>query len=209
VVVADRQTAGRGRLGRAWIAPPSSSLLVSLVLRRRIPPIFLTAAYGVAALEAIEQIADIPSRIKWPNDLMIRDRKLAGILTEVVATIDGPAVVVGLGLNANLDPATSGLPPTATSLSHELGRAVDRDCLLYAILERLDVHLAVPDADLPRLIRARWESLLWRRLQRVQVGEDHVVVEGTAVGLALSGALRLRVADGQVREIAVGDVLVS
>lgn len=208
IFITDEQRAGRGRLGRHWLAPPGTSLLFSIVFRRPLPPILLTALCSVAAAEAVEQATALQARIKWPNDIMIGARKVCGVLTEVGPQHGSAVTVVGMGLNVNLDPATAGLPDTATSLSSELGRPVPREKLLRAILERIDATLVMSDA-LEAALRGRWEARLWRRRQLIRVDQAGTVVEGTVEGLAASGALRLATPDGRTREITVGDVLLE
>jgi BirA family biotin operon repressor/biotin-[acetyl-CoA-carboxylase] ligase len=139
VVVADEQTAGRGRLGRRWLAPAGTSLLCSIQLRPEISPERLPELTGVAAracAEAIAAVTEIEPELKFPNDLLIRGRKVAGILAEAR---DG-RVVLGVGINVN---AAQGDLPTevdrpATSLLAETGRKIDRAELLAELLERLE-----------------------------------------------------------------------
>lgn len=207
VFLADEQLAGRGRQGRSWVAPPGSSLLFSLVLRRGLQPIHLTALCSVAVAEAVGASTSLLARIKWPNDVMIRDRKVCGILTEVVAGVRRRgAAIVGVGLNVNLDPAASGLPTTATSLSEEVHQPVPRAPLLEVILSRVDARLALDDTALVAQVDRAWEALLWRREQHVRVDQAGTTVAGVVEGLAPSGALRLRRPDGTVLEITVGDI---
>jgi BirA family transcriptional regulator, biotin operon repressor / biotin---[acetyl-CoA-carboxylase] ligase len=206
IVLADEQRSGRGRLGRHWVAPRGSSLLASIVLRRRLPSILLTALCSVATVEAIEEIAGLTSRIKWPNDVMIGARKVCGILTEVLSRDERTVAVVGIGLNVDLDPAEAGLSPSATSLSAELGRRVDRGAVLQSLLRQLDSYLDLDEHPLEAQIRARWEALLWRRHQAVRVEQDGPTLYGVVEGLSAAGALRLRSPDGELVEVAVGDV---
>jgi len=205
VVLADEQRAGRGRLGRLWLAPRGSSLLFSIVLRRALEAIHCTAACSVAVTEAVEQITSLKPRIKWPNDVMVRDLKVCGVLTEVLTHGGRKAAIVGIGLNVNLDPEDAGLPATATSLAHECGTVLSRAAVLRAILERLDAYLALDDAALGATVQTRWESLLWRRWQEVQIDQSGASLSGVVEGLAPLGALRIRTAGGVV-EVAVGDV---
>ncbi|MEJ7833527.1 MAG: biotin--[acetyl-CoA-carboxylase] ligase [Nocardioides sp.] len=135
VVVADHQTAGRGRLDRSWETPAGTAVTCSLVLRPSVPTrswpwLPLLAGYAVAkALKAQGYAAGV----KWPNDVLIGDRKVAGILVERLETPDGPAAVVGVGLNTGLTEAE--LPvPTATSLAIEAGQQPDRTEVLLAVL---------------------------------------------------------------------------
>ena len=164
VVVADHQTAGRGRRGRSWESRPGSSLLASVVLRP-VPPL-VTLAAGVAAAEACEAVADVPVRLKWPNDVMSAGGKLGGILSELV----GDAAVVGLGLNL------SWAPPGAACL----GPAVDRDALLDAWLSAL-----AASADVLVRYRERCSTLG----QRVRVELPGETLEGVAEDVDDEGRL--------------------
>lgn len=206
VFLADEQRSGRGRLGRSWIAPAGSSLLVSVVLHRPLPPIALTAATSVAVAGAIRSITGRAAQVKWPNDVMVADRKVCGILTEVVLHEGCPRTIVGIGLNVNLDPAAAGLPPTATSLSAGAGRAFSRQELLTAILTRLDGCLAMTDAQFAPYVWHRWHELLWRRDQTIRVDQEGSSISGIVDGIGASGALLVRLADGSVVEITTGDV---
>ncbi|MPZ13367.1 MAG: biotin--[acetyl-CoA-carboxylase] ligase [Chloroflexi bacterium] len=209
VVFADDQLAGRGRLGRSWTAPPRSSLLFSVVLRRSLPSVLLTATCSVAVAEAIAATTGLHARIKWPNDVMVRDRKVCGILTEALGTGARPPTVVGIGLNVNLDPAATGLPTSATSLSTESGSHVSRQSVFSTLIGRLDAYVRLADDELAARIFDRWAALLWRRAQRIRVDEAGTVVEGVVVGLTPSGALQIRPADGRLREIAVGEIVLG
>ncbi|MEV1285804.1 biotin--[acetyl-CoA-carboxylase] ligase [Micromonospora sp. NPDC049679] len=150
VVVAERQTAGRGRLGRAWSSPPRAGLATSVLLRpgvavpeRGWPPAPLTGygwlplLAGVALVEAVVRLAELPAGLKWPNDLLIGGAKCAGILAEAVPDGEAPAVVLGIGLNVTLradelPENPTGLPATSLQLSG--AAATDRDPLLRALL---------------------------------------------------------------------------
>jgi BirA family transcriptional regulator, biotin operon repressor / biotin---[acetyl-CoA-carboxylase] ligase len=141
VAVAEEQTAGRGRLGRPWHAPARTSILVSINLRPdvevpRLPELSVVA--GLAAAEAIERETGLQPEVRFPNDLLIRGRKVAGILAEV----RDDRVVLGIGINANLseDELPTDVDTPATSLSIESGTPIDRAELLTTLLERLEVR---------------------------------------------------------------------
>ena len=143
VVVADYQTAGRGRQGRAWLAPPDTALLVSILLRptgpaERIPQLSLVA--GVAVREALA-LAGVETRLKWPNDILLHGKKVCGILLEAASgPLREPGVVVGIGLNVNQERAdfAADLRQRATSLSVATGRAWERETLLMLLLSSMD-----------------------------------------------------------------------
>ena len=203
VVLADHQTAGRGRLGRTWEAPPGSSLLVSILFRPgpALPPErahLLTAAVGMAAATACEALTGVRPGLKWPNDLLIGGRKLAGILAE--SDLSGgelAAVVVGLGLNV------SSAPPglEAISLSEVAAATPDLDALLDALLGEVDRRYPRLDGVADEF-RQRCETLG----RRVKVELGHETVVGTAEDLSDDGHLGVRDSEGRLRWIAAGDV---
>ena len=226
VVVADRQSAGRGRRGRPWSSPPGTGLYVSLLVRLpsatdTSPTTLLPLLAGVAAARAIATVlraagnGGAPVRLKWPNDVLLNGHKLAGILVEGSFGPDGFAAAVGLGVNVSTRPQD--LPPRvlypATSILAETDRAVDRESLLQAWLAEMDAALALwqcPDAA-ARLVDA-WNALDANagRVVRIALAADEngsEAVEGVDVGLAPNGALRLRLDSGEIREILAGDCL--
>lgn len=213
VVVAEQQTAGRGRRDRQWVAPARAGLTLSVLLRPDVPRPqwgWLPLLAGVALWEAVERVAEVDAALKWPNDLLVQDAKCAGILAEVA----GDAVVVGIGLNvttrvAELPPVT-GLP--ATSLQLAGAKSTDRDPLLKALLRGFarwyaGWREAGGDAELCGLLGAyrRGCSTIGRTV-RVQVpgGDD---LTGEATGVDAAGQLVIRTADGTEKRVSAGDVL--
>jgi BirA family biotin operon repressor/biotin-[acetyl-CoA-carboxylase] ligase len=207
VAVADHQTAGRGRLDRTWEAAPGSSLLVSVLLRPVLPVehlFLLTLAAGLALADAVAAVAGVVAGLKWPNDLVVDDRKLAGLLAE--ADLDAGAaraVVIGAGCNLTAAAFPTDLAARATAVELEAGRTVDRDALLVAFLGALDRRLGDLGATLPD---ARARSATLHRRVRV---EQHAgaVLEGVATDLADDGSLLVRDDDGREHAVAVGDVV--
>jgi BirA family biotin operon repressor/biotin-[acetyl-CoA-carboxylase] ligase len=210
LVVADEQTAGRGRMGRTWIAPPGTALLVSILFRPALPAsqaYRLVMATGLAAAEACEATAGVAVDVKWPNDLQIDGRKLAGLLPES-AVIGGRLghVIVGMGLNVNqtFEPPDP-LHETATSLTQATGRAFDRAALLAAIMGRLNTWYGrLADDALTEAWRGRCVTL--GRRVRVEARGD--VAEGVAEDLDATGALLLRDDAGQIQRINAGETTV-
>ena len=204
VVVADHQTAGRGRLDRTWEAPPGSSLLVSVLLRSPADggpheAHRAVIAAAVALARAVRTVAGVDAGMKWPNDVVVGDRKLAGILAEH----EGDALVVGLGVNVNWEAFPPELAATATACNLEAGHAVDRKSLLDAFLTELATALGDPVAT----ERAHRELLvtLGRRV-RVSLVRDGVL-EGEAVGLGVHGELEVRDDSGVIHAVTTGDVV--
>jgi BirA family biotin operon repressor/biotin-[acetyl-CoA-carboxylase] ligase len=198
VVVADVQTAGRGRLGRTWEAPPGSSLLVTVLLRRG-PQRRAVMAAGLAMAAAVEEVAGLDVALKWPNDLLVGDRKLAGLLAEA----EDDAVAVGAGCNVNWESFPEELAEIATACNLEAGAPVDRDALLDAYLDALTLTLAQGDAIVSEY-RARVATIgRTVRVHRVR-GEE---LEGTAVDVADDGALVVRDSNGDDHTIVAADVI--
>ncbi len=201
VVVADHQTAGRGRRGRNWIAPPGASLLVSVLLRPRVAPdrvqVFTMAA-GVALAEAVEQVAGFVPALKWPNDLLARERKLAGLLAEA----DDDALVVGAGLNVQWDRFPDELADLATACNLEAGRPVDRGAVLDAYLAQLDAHLDSLDE-----VPAEYQRRLATLGRKVRIEQTDAVLVGVACGAGDTGELLVRTDDGRVVAVHSGDVV--
>jgi BirA family biotin operon repressor/biotin-[acetyl-CoA-carboxylase] ligase len=206
VAVADEQTSGRGRRGREWIAPPGSSLLVSVLLR---PPLdasrvhLVTAAAALALADAVEAVSGVRPDLKWPNDLVVAERKLAGILTEVEVDENGAvrAVVVGAGCNVQWDTFPPELSDLATACNVEAGGPVDRTAILDEYLAQLLKRIAglrEVAADYGRRV-----CTLGRRV-RVTLPDREVV--GAAIGLDDLGRLVVRTDDGETVTVTVGDV---
>jgi BirA family biotin operon repressor/biotin-[acetyl-CoA-carboxylase] ligase len=214
VLVADEQTAGRGRLGRTWQAPPGASLLCSVLIREPIAATGAsrtTMALGVAAAEAVADVAAVELGLKWPNDLVARaagedatDLKVSGMLAESVVEGDVvAAVVAGIGINVNWPEALpADLASTATSLAHLAGHDVDRTDLLVAMLVRLEAWLASSPQDLLDAHRER-SATLGRTVRIEQAAESWT---GTAVDVAPDGALVVEVG-GTRRSVHAGDVI--
>ena len=209
VVAAEYQSSGRGRLGRTWTTPPRSALLMSVLLRpvtveaARWPWLGLLVPLAVAA--AVRSVAEVPAQVKWPNDVLVEDRKLAGILLE---RIEGPAAVVGIGLNVTL--RESEKPhEAATSLELEKAATTDRATVMSAVLRELASRYQAwvdakgdPSVVLPEY---RELSATLGRAVRVEL-PDGTFLEGIACDLADDGRLIVDTADGP-SFLAAGDVM--
>lgn len=216
VLVADHQTAGRGRLDRTWTAPSGASLLVSVLLRPDLAPdrlFLLTLACGTAAIEGVEEVTGVRLGLKWPNDLVVADgplldRKVAGILAESHVASGGIAVVVGMGLNVDWPTELpADLAATAASLDR-LAPVVERSDVLRAWLRAYDRWLdrLVDDGGVDELLDAvRSRSATIGRRVRVELADGSF--EGVAGGIDDDGALIVGLDDGESRIVRVGDVV--
>lgn len=212
IVVAEGQTAGRGRLGRAWFSPSGLNLYLSVILRPRVPPahvpqLALVAASAVAG--TIVATSDVVPAIKWPNDVLLGGRKVAGILTEMDSEADQVAfVVVGIGVNLNLTRAALSpeLRPTATSLRAETGHLVDRAAFAGRLLAELEQRYGRYLAQGFGALRAEWESYSCLTGRDVHVVGVNGRTAGRVLGIDDHGALRVRGADGVEMQVLAGDV---
>jgi len=223
-VVAEEQTAGRGRLGRTWVAPPGSSLLVSVVLRPPLPvrAVWLTAALaGVSLAEAVRAAAgaDLPVGLKWPNDLLIGGRKAAGLLAE--ARMRGErlvCVVLGMGVNVNQGVLNQGVlegaagwplevANRATSVALAAGRPIDRAALLGAWGERFVAGYRQLAEGASGAVVAAYRDHLETIGQPVRATRlDAAPVDGTAVDLTPNGSLVILTSTGRRVEVSAADV---
>ncbi|WP_433298087.1 biotin--[acetyl-CoA-carboxylase] ligase [Actinoplanes sp. CA-030573] len=223
VVVAEQQTAGRGRRDRTWTSPPRAGLTLSMLLRPGVPDperdwpaaspgafSWLPLLVGVALLEAVRRVAEVEAALKWPNDLLVKDGKCAGILAEMT----GDAVVVGIGLNVSTRaeelPQTNGVP--ATSLRVAGAASTDRDPLLRALLRGVSSWYggwreAGGDAELSGLLGAyrRGCATIGRPVRALLPGGGEV--SGRATGVDVDGRLVIRTADETDLRVSAGDVL--
>ena len=201
VAVADEQTAGRGRQGRTWEAAPGAALLVSVRLRPALPADRLhlvTLACAVAAADAVRAVGAFDAGLKWPNDLVVDDRKLAGILAEA----DGDAVVVGMGLNLRTGAYPADLAGVATACDEHARHTVERDELLTVWLRMFDGRLDSLD-DVVDAAAARSATL--GREVRVELARE--AFAGTATAMTGEGYLVVTLADGTERVVTAGDVV--
>ena len=213
VLVAERQSSGRGRQGRSWVSEPGN-LLFSVLFRPSMAQLpFISMIGGVAAARAVRKTAGLQPKIKWPNDLMLDGRKAAGILAE--SAIAGDAVcyaVLGIGINVSLDvresDEISALHPElvegATSVNEAAGMEIDRESLLRQLLLELDdlyIHLGRHESPLPE-----WRGLLETIGRRVKATYGHETYDGLAEDVDETGNLLLRLDDGRLITLTAGDV---
>ena len=217
LAVADLQTAGRGRRGRAWDSPAGSSIYMSILLRPDIPPDrapMLTLVMALSVAEGIGKCVEPGSgcgvQIKWPNDIIINGKKLAGILTEMSAQIDYiDYVTVGVGINVNLTKFPEEIGKTATSLRIECGHTVKRSPLIVAVMERLEENYEIflKTQDLSGLLE-RYMSFLVNKDRDVLILGAKEQYRAHALGINPMGELIVRREDGTEETVYAGEVSV-
>lgn len=202
VILADFQTHGRGRMDRTWSSPPGVNLIFSLVLKTGLQPrdsFRATMAGSISMARAIEEVCGLKPLIKWPNDLYLEDRKLAGVLTELA----GPELawtVIGIGLNVGAHPPGVG----AIHLDQVLGEKVDRLFVFYAFLNDYQkIHDSGWDRE---AVRRAWKERSYTLGRQVTVKDGESTVSGRAVDIDRDGALILETESG-ARRIVCGDVI--
>jgi len=206
VVVAETQTAGRGRQGRNWVSQPGN-LLVSVLFRPTLEALpFISIIGGVAAARAVRKVTGLEPQIKWPNDLLIQGRKVAGILAE--SAIAGDTVwyaVLGVGMNVSLNTdQTEEIASFATSVNAAAGKVVPREDLLRQFLMDLDaLYLALGQEQSPI---EEWQGLLSTTGQRLEATWGNESFIGVAEGTDPMGNLLLRQDDGSLLTLTAGDV---
>ena len=212
VVLAEEQTAGRGRFGRSWYSERSSGIYVSIVLRPPLAPAtapVLTLMAGVAVHQAVSTVTGLPVDIRWPNDLMVQGKKVCGILTEMSAELDRlHAVVLGIGINVNHTVMPGELQGIATSLRIEGGRLYSRAQILVALLKELErkYHLLLDEGG--AAVTRRWSAAsTYAEGKRIRVLSDSGGYLATTVRLEPSGALRIRCDDGREECLVTGEIV--
>lgn len=210
VVIAELQTGGKGRLNRKWISP-KGNLYLSVILRPNVPlqraPL-ITLMGAVAVASAIRTACKIQAAIKWPNDILLRGKKVSGLLTEMSAEQDRIRhIVLGIGINVNmdLDALPADVRETSTTLAGEAGHKIDRTILLRQLLRDLEYwyqKFLMSSVD----VLEEWERLNMTIGNRVTVNGFGETLEGLAQGIDTEGRLILKLDDGSRRQVSAGDV---
>jgi BirA family biotin operon repressor/biotin-[acetyl-CoA-carboxylase] ligase len=214
VAIAETQTSGRGRLGRKWVSP-KGGLWFSVILRPELTAsrvATVTFAAGVAVAEALQESYGLKAETKWPNDMMINNRKVCGTLSETSMTGDNVNyLVLGIGINGNFDTQkafSDELGRVATSLQNELRRRVSLEESFRVLLEKLEstYDLLLKEGFEPVL--RKWKDHAGFLGRRVEVANETGKLQGTALDIDSEGALVIRLEEGTVTRILVGDVTV-
>jgi BirA family biotin operon repressor/biotin-[acetyl-CoA-carboxylase] ligase len=213
VVLADFQSQGKGRLGRSWESPAGVNLYASIILRPPIPPKLapqITLLAGVATANALARASGLDPRVKWPNDIVLRGKKVAGILSEMEAN-DTKTQFVILGIGVNVNWPSEDIPPDlreiATSLRAEGGREIPRTLIAAEVFEELEQAYTsfLREGFSPRL-REEWNRLSWINGKRVTVRLSDKTISGEALGLDTDGALLLLDQEGKTHRFIAGEV---
>lgn len=206
VARADYQSAGRGRLDRTWEAPPRSALMCSILLSPPTSPDemqLVVAAVALSARSALGALCSVYPQLKWPNDLIVDDKKIAGLLAEVVHSENGITIVAGIGINLTDSP--EGLP--ATNALKVSGVTITPEALLEKLLEELNIRRGLLDTEAGRqMLRAEYESVLETIGRSVIVEQSDAMFPALATGIDATGRLILNAA-GEEKIISVGDVI--
>ncbi len=212
VVISESQEKGRGRLERKWFSPPFLNLYLSLVLRPKIPPhqaSLITLMAAVATADAIRQFSGLSPLIKWPNDILLRDRKVAGLLNEIHSEMDRiHFVILGIGINLNMDETlfSKEIRTAATSLKIEMGQTISRKAFVRFFLQELEEWYSVFLKEGGAPILSAWRDRADIKGRRVNVTSFGKTFVGMAIDVDSDGALILETADGGRKRVVAGDI---
>jgi len=212
LILAESQTAGRGRLDRSWHSEPENGLYFSLVLRPEVSPSLaplFTLACAVALHHTVERIVKLDVDIKWPNDLLVDGKKIAGILAEIHADTDRiRSLIMGVGLNVNHLTLPEEIADRATSLRLASGRHQSRLDLLVDFLEQFERLADRFQVSGPSAVVSEWTShSSFASGRLVEISDGYRTLKGTTFGLNSVGALRVQTSDGNVEDVYSGDVV--
>jgi BirA family biotin operon repressor/biotin-[acetyl-CoA-carboxylase] ligase len=212
VVIAESQEKGRGRLGRQWFSPPFLNLYLSVILRPNLSPhqaSLITLMAAVATADAIQKFSGLLPLIKWPNDILLRDRKVAGLLNEIHSEMDQiHFVILGMGINLNMDEKmfSKEIASVATSLKIEMGQTISRKAFLQSLLQELENWYTIFMKQGSTMILEAWRVRAHIKGRRIKVTSFGETLVGMAIDVDSEGALILEMADGKRKRVVAGDV---
>jgi BirA family biotin operon repressor/biotin-[acetyl-CoA-carboxylase] ligase len=210
-VVAGEQTAGRGRLQRQWVSPKDAGLYFSIILRPRfhqgVWPL-LTLMAAIAVHDALLDACSLETDIKWPNDILVNEKKLCGILAETVETSMGRACVVGIGINLTSTVFSPDLNGVATSIEAATGKRADVELILEGLVRLLTAHYRrLNQEGGPEATVREWcARSTYATGKRIRVSENNESFSGITRGLESDGALCVETDEGKIRVVRAGDV---
>jgi BirA family transcriptional regulator, biotin operon repressor / biotin---[acetyl-CoA-carboxylase] ligase len=212
VIIAESQEKGKGRMGRQWFSPPFVNLYLSIILRPKILPhqaSLMTLMAAIATTDAIQKYSGLAPSIKWPNDILLQDRKVAGLLNEILSETDRiHFMILGIGVNLNMDKKTfpKEIRARATSLKIETGQTVSRKAFLQTLLQELEDWYTVFLKKGSFSVLNAWRDRTQIKGRQIKVVFPGETLKGVAVDIDSDGALILRTRDGSRRRILAGDV---
>ena len=212
MVISESQEMGRGRLGRQWFSPPFLNLYLSVILRPNISPHqapLITLMAAVAAADAVREFSGLLPLIKWPNDILLRNRKVAGLLNEIHSEMDRiHFVILGIGVNLNIDEKTFSkeIQAVATSMKIEMGQAISRKAFLRSLMQGLERWYSIFLEEGNAVILKAWRDRAQIKGRRVKVTSFGETLAGTAIDVDSDGALILETEDGKRKRVVAGDV---
>lgn len=213
LIVAGQQNAGRGRRGRAWESPSGVSIYMSIVLRPEMVPVkapMLTLVMALSAADSLKECTGLDIQIKWPNDIILNGKKLAGILTEMSTEMDYiNHVVIGVGINVNTERLPEDLEEKATSLRLETGRIIRRSEIIASIMKEFEKNYQLfMETQSFRQMQEKYNSLLINREKEVRILGVKEEYAAYALGINAKGELLVRRDNGEIETILAGEVSV-
>jgi BirA family transcriptional regulator, biotin operon repressor / biotin---[acetyl-CoA-carboxylase] ligase len=210
VIIAETQTRGRGRLGRSWVSPPFVNLHFSVILRPQLPPAHAPQITLIALADTIGSFIRMPPTIKWPNDILVGGKKLAGVLTESSCDPERIEFVI-LGIGVNLNYPVASMPEVirerATSILALTQKEVRREAFVRRLIQDLDRCYGELEERGFDSLALRWEALFGLRGKKVRVEMTDSIMVGTAKGIHRDGTLILEDGQGELQRIVAGDVV--
>lgn len=204
VVVADEQESGRGRFSRKWMTPPSSAIAMSVIIKDEMTSQQLAMATGLSVIDALKPLVKNNISLKWPNDILLDNKKVGGCLIETVCNSKGVKVaIIGIGINISVDFHNTNLNEKATSLSFHSQQLIDRVDIISKILDRIDFWRYSDN------IFESWKSHLSTIGKKVQVVTLNDILEGLVIDVKKDGALLLKTASGDLKKLFAGDVSIT
>ena len=213
LVTAESQTSGRGRRGRTWVSPSGTNIYMSLLIKPDYElekSRMLTLIMALSVAQAVTKSTGLKAKIKWPNDIVVNNKKVTGILTEMILNKEaGPFVIIGTGINVNIEEFPDEIKDMATSLKNESGKDENREEIIALILsffeDNYNKFLKTKDLS---LIKSEYESLLVNKDKEVLVLGEKEPYTGTALGIDNEGELFVKGKDGKLNKIYAGEVSV-